>query len=143
MTRLTRYGPSPAMIAACLALTIAWGGAAQAIGGGPSQRGPVKEPPGSIVTLRETVSAGIADVTTARVDCPKSMYALSGGYQVTSGNFLYVLTAATTRKGTGYVATVVVPNKISNPGVKAARITLKVLCTDVGGPVVIPEKPTS
>ena len=83
-----------------------------------------------------TFKIPVGDVRTFVVGCPSDTDALSGGYQLSSGNFMYVLTASIAFGGEGYVFTALVPNKIAQPGVLPARGKLKVICAPEGQPVV-------
>jgi hypothetical protein len=81
---------------------------------------------------RDTFTVGTGDVGTQIVRCasPHPALAISGGYQVVSGNFVSIVTATLTGDSKGYAVTAVVPNAIDSPGVLPARIRIKVLCIE-------------
>ena len=121
--------PSPAMVVACIALGISLAGNAGAI----DFRAHVKS---TISLAYGDLSVSPGDVATGDAKCPPGDYALSGGFGLASGNFVYIVTAATLKEGDGFRVTAEVPNKLAAPGVQTAVIKIKVVCAQEGKPVV-------
>jgi hypothetical protein len=125
------HRPSPAIVVACLALIAALVGNARAVTGGAARE------PSTINEYREAFSVAPGQVESDVAYCQRpNEYAISGGFQVVRGNFVYVLTAGTLQSKTGFVVEVLVPNKIAAPGVLPARMSVKVLCAKEGVPIV-------
>ena len=134
-SRARRLVPSPAMVVASMALAAALSGGAYAVTAAPKTSArPAKNPTKvGLYVSRATFGVDVGDVGTRIARCPKAGHAslaIGGGFQVTNGNFVSIVTATVTGDQTGFGVTAVVPNAIDSPGVMPAQITVKVICID-------------
>jgi hypothetical protein len=118
------------VVVGAVLVAVAAGISSQAVSGAPPK---LKR---NIKPQYATFKIPVGDVRTVVVGCPTGTDAVSGGYQLSSGNFMYVLTSSVAFGGEGYVFTALVPNKIAAAGVLPALGKLKVLCATEGEPVV-------
>lgn len=130
MTSSLKYRLSPLLGIACAALTVALVGNAGAVTGGRAQ---LKS------TLYDSLvenTIPVGSVGTVAATCDKGDYAISGAWQLTGGNFVWVLADGVAKDGRGYLVRLLVPNKIAEPGVLAAKVKVKAICSDKGKGVV-------
>ena len=97
--------------------------------------GGAKNPPGAIVVKTAEFTVGIGKFDFGTAYCPDGMAEVSGGYQVTSGNFVYITASGPHRKNGWYVSALV-PNSIAEPGVLPAKIHVVAYCSRIGQPVI-------
>jgi hypothetical protein len=121
MRSIIRHRPSPALVLSCIALITASVGGAHA-----TSRTASKAPLFVVHKEYAEGTVGTGDVGTIKAHCQKGDYAISGGYQTTSGNFLDVVTATPFGYGDGYAVTVVVGTSLE--GAAPAHIKVVAVC---------------
>src|SRR5262245_52760603 len=126
---LLRRRPSPALVVSCVALVVSSAGGAHAMSGAAGKD--------SVPTIHREYGVGTigtGDVGTIVARCDRGYYAITGGYQTTSGNFLDVVTAAPQANGVGYAVTVAVGSKLG--GAAPAHIKVVAVCARSREPLV-------
>jgi hypothetical protein len=119
--------PSPSFVVACAALVVALVGNASA----ESNR----QLKSTLHIYNGQFTTGVGDFQHQEIGCAKGQRVIGGGYVVTSGNFASVLGNYPTLEQQWGVA-VLVPNGIAEPGVLPARFRVRVICADIGTPIV-------
>jgi hypothetical protein len=100
-----------------------------------ANEGTAQKAPGAMVTKSASFTVGIGKFDFGTAFCPEGMAEVSGGYQVTSGNFVYI-TASGPHSKNGWYVSAFVPNAIAEPGVSPAKITVVAKCARIGQAVI-------
>lgn len=122
-----RGGNLPALIVACIALVVALSGNAWATARSPST---IRVVHGNITHVDRGA------INTSIVSCPEGYKALSGGYQVFTGNIVGTVAAAVNRTRDAYFAAVEVPPTQIGAPTKEATFNVSVMCARAGVPIV-------